>query len=132
MQAINNPTIVPIIHPPAFAEGAESGATAQSHGAQCCFTEAAPHDDPETEHCHALWRAVIGQHIMDAKNLSAKPERQLLKQEAIDWLFHNESDFTMVCDLAGWEPDYVRSLCITAQSHAFCRHTCFDDKGEHE
>ncbi len=122
MQHINsqNPcSISPIILQPAFAEGAERGATVQSHCKQRIFVDAMPHDDPETEHRHALWRAVISQQIMDAKNISLKPEKQALKKQAMDWLFYNESDFTMVCDLAGWEPDYVRSLCIIAQSNAF-------------
>lgn len=114
--------ITPRILPPAFAEGAERGPTAQLHGAGT-FVDAAPHDDPETVRHHALWRAVISQQLMDAKNISQKHEKQLRKKEAIEWLFHNACDFSMVCDLAGWEPDYVRSLCVTAQAHGFRRIT---------
>ncbi len=121
MQRVNSHSITPVILPSAFAEGAQTEATVQSHCRQNTFVDTVPCDDPLTQSCHALWRAVIAQQIMDAKNLSNKPEKQLLKKEAIGWLFHNESDFTMVCDLAGWEPDYVRLLCITAQSHAFNR-----------
>ena len=116
--------ITPTILPPAFAEGAESRTTVQSRHKQCPFVDVIAQDDQETERYQALWRAVIGQQIMDAKNLSQKPEKQLLKKQAMEWLFHNESDFTMVCDLAGWHPDYVRSLCITAQSRGFERCLC--------
>jgi len=111
----------PIMLPPAYAEGAVRGATAQSHGTQNAFVDATPCDDPETERCQALWRAVMGQQISDAKNISHKPEKLSFKSQALEWLFHDECDFTMVCDLAGWEPNYVHSLCITAQSHGFRR-----------
>jgi hypothetical protein len=121
MQRINSHSFTPLILPPAFAEGAETQATVQSRCRQNTFVDAAPCDDPQTQGWQALWRAVISQQIMDAKSLSHKPEQQQRKKEAMDWLFHNDSDFTMVCDLAGWEPDYVRSLCITAHSHAFSR-----------
>jgi len=106
--------------PPAYAAGAERGATVQSHCTQNVFVDATPCDDPESQRCQALWRAVIGQQISDAKNISHKPEKQSLKSQALDWLFHDEINFTMVCDLAGWEPDYVRSLCALAQLSEFC------------
>jgi len=124
MPRINSHSIMPVILPPAFAEGAEVGATAQPRCRQNTFVDAVPCDDPQTQCWQALWRAVIGQQIMDAKNISQKPEKQLLKNQAMEWLFHNEIDFTMVCDLAGWHPDYVRSLCITAQSRGFERCLC--------
>ena len=128
MEYLNSPqvnSIALIILPPAFAEGAQSSVTAQSHRAQGGFIDAASRDDPETEYCRALWRAVIGQQIADAKTLSYKLEKQLLKAQALEWIFGNESDFTMVCDLAGWDAQYVRSLCITAHSHGFCRRPFF-------
>ena len=107
--------------PPAYAAGAERGATVQSHCALNAFVDVIPSDDPQTERCQALWLAVIGQQISDAKNISHKPEKQLLKSQALDWLFLNECDFAMVCDLAGWEPEYVRSLCVRAELHGFRR-----------
>jgi hypothetical protein len=124
MLPINNHdaySITPIVLPPAHAAGAEKGATVQSHCTQNAFVDVTPCDDPETERCQALWRAVIGQQISDAKNTSHKPEKQLLKSQALDWLFHNECDFAMACDLAGWEPDYVYSLCVRAELHGFRR-----------
>ena len=124
MQRINSHSITHVILPLAFAEGAEVVATVQSRCRQNTFVNAAPCDDPQTQGWQALWRAVICQQIMDAKNISQKPEKQLLKKQAMEWLFYNEGDFTMVCDLAGWHPDYVRSLCITAQSRGFERCLC--------
>jgi hypothetical protein len=111
----------PIILPPAYAEGAERGASAQSHRQPAFYIESAPCEDQETESHRALWRAVISQQIMDAKNVSNKSEKKWLKSQALHWLFHNNTDFRMVCDLAGWDPDYVRSLCVTAQGHGFRR-----------
>ena len=112
--------ISPITIPPAYAEGAAGGVTARARHRQV-FIDTTPCDDPESARCRALWRAVIGQQILDAKSPSRATEKLLLKSRALEWLFHNRSDFTMACDLAGWEPDYVHSLCVRAQKLGFHR-----------
>lgn len=106
--------------PQAYAFGTTKSASVGSH-CKCLFVDDAPCNDPVSERCNALWRAVIVQQIMDAKTTSRNPEKCSLKSRALEWLFHDESDFAMVCDLAGWEPDYVRWLCLRAQKHGFCR-----------
>lgn len=58
----------------------------------------------------ALWRAIITQALMDASSHSAKPEAQSDKHDAIMWLTHNTKDFTIVCDHAGLDADYVRRM----------------------
>jgi len=123
-------SIKPIVLSPAYAKGVVMGATVGSH-CKSAFVDVVPCDDPESQHCHAMWRAVIVQQIMDAKTTSHNPEKQSRKHHALDWLFHNEDDFTMVCDLAGWEPDYVRSLCVRAQKHGFRRRIARTHKESH-
>ena len=123
MRHVNNHdtcSVTLMILPAAHAKGAVTGANVGSKYKNT-FVDTVPCDDPESERCHALWRAVIIQQIMDAKTTSRNPEKLSQKNCALEWLFHNKGDFTMVCDLAGWEPDYVRSLCVRAQKRGFRR-----------
>jgi hypothetical protein len=69
------------------------------------------------DHEPGLWRAVITQALMDAASLSQKPDARKHRQEAIEWLMHNNHDFITVCDNAGFEPAYVRSMA----RHALAR-----------
>lgn len=123
--------VTPIVLPSAYATGAERGATVGSVGDQRVVVDAISSHDPESEIYRSLWRAVIGQQISDAKNTSLKPEKQSLKRQAMDWLFNDESNFRMVCDLAGWEPDYVRSLCAMAGLHGLRHRTVCACKESH-
>lgn len=45
---------------------------------------------------------------MDAASKSHKPEAKRSRQDAINWLLSTTSDFEIVCDHAGLDPDYVR------------------------
>ena len=56
----------------------------------------------------AMWSAVITQAMMDALSRARTSESSYHKQEAIHWLTSNSSDFTTVCLLAGFDPDYIR------------------------
>ena len=62
-----------------------------------------------TEQERKLWRAVIGQAIIDAKSGAKKAELKNRKSEALVWLRGNTKDFEEVCHFAGYEPEYVRS-----------------------
>ena len=52
-----------------------------------------------------LWQAVILQAIADACNEAWRHE--LERKQAITWL-QGGKGFIMVCDMAGWSPDYVK------------------------
>ena len=67
-----------------------------------------PHNPTRRE--QALWRAVIMQMFTDAFSNSRKPEALQHKREALIWLRGNSRDFCTVCDYAGYDPDYIRSL----------------------
>jgi hypothetical protein len=56
----------------------------------------------------AMWAAVITQALMDALSKARTTDSSYHKQEAIHWLTGNSNDFTTVCLLAGFDPDYVR------------------------
>ena len=56
----------------------------------------------------AIWRAVILQALEDAASRSKKVKDKFNKDQAIHWLTHKNADFDHVCDLAGFEPSYVR------------------------
>lgn len=59
-----------------------------------------------------LWCAVINQMRTDALSNSRKAEFRHRRREALAWLTGNSRDFRMVCELAGYEPDYIRERAI--------------------
>lgn len=56
----------------------------------------------------AVWRAVILQMLEDATNHSKKPQEKRHRDQALNWLEGTSEDFKIVCDLAGFEPAFVR------------------------
>ena len=68
------------------------------------------------DHEPGLWRAVITQALMDAASQSRKSEATRIRSDALEWLLSDTSDFTVVCDNAGLDPDYVRSRARLALS----------------
>lgn len=65
----------------------------------------------------ALWRAVILQMLEDATNHSRKPQDKFARMQARNWLEGNHRDFTMVCDLAGYDVTYARKQVKKALMH---------------
>lgn len=61
------------------------------------------------DHEPGLWRAVITQALMDAASQSHKSEARRSRHDALEWLLNEGTDFEVVCDNAGLDPDYVRS-----------------------
>lgn len=61
------------------------------------------------DHEPGLWRAVITQALMDAANASSKSQARRSRADARAWLLGQGTDFELVCDNAGLDPDYVRS-----------------------
>lgn len=62
-----------------------------------------------SDHEPGLWRAVITQALMDAATKSRKSHHRRAREDALGWLLSKTSDFEMVCDNAGFDPDYVRN-----------------------
>lgn len=65
----------------------------------------------------AMWVAVITQAMMDALSRSNKSEDSYQRHEAIQWLTGGSKDFRTVCQLAGFDPDYIRKKakqCLAA------------------
>ena len=92
--------------------------TAQSTGGKRGSMPA--HDDAaDNDGCVALWRAVLAQAIMDAKSRRTKDEYRYIRNTAIFWLLENTTDFAMVCDFAGYEPEATRKLILNAQERGF-------------
>ncbi|MBQ4875441.1 MAG: hypothetical protein HRK26_04985 [Rickettsiaceae bacterium H1] len=57
----------------------------------------------------SLWRAVILQAVIDAKNNYKRKEYQLEKEKARSWLLNLNNDFISVCIMAGCDPRYVQA-----------------------
>lgn len=55
-----------------------------------------------------LWRMVITQALVDARSRMQGTEARLERNRARHWLLHGGADFTMVCELAGMDANYVR------------------------
>ena len=58
-----------------------------------------------------LWLAVIAQALSDAATRSEKPDAQLHKTEAENWISRAGADFRQVCHLALLDPDWVATHC---------------------
>lgn len=58
-----------------------------------------------------LWRAVLTQAITDARRKLAdntmRPEAEVNKAQATEWIRSNCADFRAVCELADVDPDYM-------------------------
>lgn len=71
------------------------------------------------DHEPGLWRAVITQALMDAASNSRKSEAKRTRKDALNWLLGDTPDFTVVCDNAGLDPDYVRTQARAALGRGF-------------
>lgn len=76
-------------------------------------------DSHEIRGVIALWRAVLVQHIMDAKSRSSKPEADYYRNQALHFLFDDTRNFRMVCELADLNPDKVRQKLHAARERGF-------------
>ncbi len=73
---------------------------------------AEPHNPVESE--EGIWRSVIVQALMDASSNSRKKENLQWKEEALIWLRGTSRDFLIVCQYAGFEPEFVRDMAKRA------------------
>jgi hypothetical protein len=106
--------------PPGRADGLDRPRSASGRGGDGSFIQDRDaHDDAEMRGYKALWSAVLAQHISDAKSRSSKPEARFNRSLAINWLLENETDFNMVCDFAGRDPDITRRKILAAQDRDF-------------
>ena len=71
-----------------------------------------PHNPVESE--EGIWRSVIVQALMDASSNSRKKENLQWKEEALIWLRGTSKDFLIVCEHAGFEPEFVRDMAKRA------------------
>lgn len=71
------------------------------------------------DHEPGLWRAVITQALMDAASQSRKSEAKRSRSAALTWLLGDSPDFEVVCDNAGFDPDYVRTRAQQALERGF-------------
>lgn len=56
----------------------------------------------------SLWRAVLLQMITDAISNSAKPDQKRFRRDARHWLTRHSRDFRLVCEFAGYQPDWLQ------------------------
>jgi hypothetical protein len=60
----------------------------------------------------ALWRAVLLQMITDALSNSQKIDLIRYRRDARHWLLRSSRDFRLVCDYAGYNPDWLQQQII--------------------
>jgi len=63
----------------------------------------------ETQSFQRLWQKVILQAVMDAESNIATSQARAGKLHARAWLTGSSPDFTMVCELAGFDPQDIRA-----------------------
>lgn len=67
----------------------------------------------------ALWRAVLLQMVVDAKYAGTKPMDEHNKAVAEHWLERKHKDMAMVCDLAGFDLNYIFEQIEEARDRGF-------------
>jgi hypothetical protein len=67
-------------------------------------------DAKPIDQCTALWRAVIMQALVDATTNYKKRDYKYIKAQARSWLAGNSDDFYEVCELANYEPSYLKKM----------------------
>ena len=70
--------------------------------------------DAETK----LWQAVVYQALRDATFTSEAKEAKLNQRRADAWLRNGGADFRMVCDLAGFDPPFIRDAYLSGRIDA--------------
>ena len=55
-----------------------------------------------------LWQAVIQQQFADMRDQNKKEDCEILRSQARHWLLQDRRDFSLVCELAGVNPERVR------------------------
>ena len=93
--------------------------TARPHHARNSYCPDVAELEHDTDPRTALWRAVFAQAIMDAKSKSNKQEYEYIRHTALHWLLEEKSDFSMVCELAGFDPEHMRQRIRTAHTRGF-------------
>lgn len=71
------------------------------------YTDTGP---SEEDACRDLWQHVILQALMDATHPnkdSTNPDDRRARREAPAWISDCGKNFRMVCDLAGWDADFI-------------------------
>lgn len=77
--------------------------------------ETQPIDETETDLCRALWVSTALQAVVDARSESKKRSLRKAKADALTWLQAeegDESEFAIVCDLAGIDYKMARSRLL--------------------
>jgi len=91
--------------PPGYADGYNAYDSGYPDGIELDNYSAS---NEEEWRIKALWRAVLVQALLDAKNPSKKTAIKLYHEQAEDWLFGNGCDFNFVCMMADLEPGKVK------------------------
>ncbi len=60
------------------------------------------------DNIQSLWRAVILQAVIDACSRSKKKVNKIERKKAQSWLLDMSDDFISVCNMANYNPHYVR------------------------
>lgn len=74
-----------------------------------------PIDEGDTDLCRALWVSTALQAVVDARSESQKRSLKKAKADALEWLQaskEEESEFAVVCDLAGLDYRSTRSRLL--------------------
>lgn len=82
------------------------------------MTELLMHRAPKQSSEQRLWQQVVLVALTDATR-AERPEGFAIgadpQKEADDWLRRGGSEFRRVCDLAGLDPDFIRSRYLAGQ-----------------
>ncbi len=105
-----------------YADGYQFSLTATSKSQNSVLTyDQDKAVDGETCRYRSLWRAVVSQMLSDASRKSNKADAKYNQRLAEFWLFHESKDFNMVCDLADYQPSYIRRKANEAKEIGYVK-----------
>jgi len=87
------------------------------------FVKTLQYSNQQSESENRLFCAVIYQAIDDASYKGLDKRYLRYKQEAIDWLTNMSNDFCLVCQLANYEPQYVKDQIKKLAMHGSIQFT---------
>ena len=69
-----------------------------------------PIDESENDLCRALWIQVLIQVALDAISANKKPTHAHYKKSALEWIYAEDADFKLICELAELEACVAKKL----------------------
>lgn len=65
------------------------------------------YSEPDVDACLRLWEAVLNYAMHES---FTRADKEIFEKRAKVWFDDQKEDFTMVCNLSGYDPDYIKEI----------------------